>query len=183
MAREAVLLFVFVAFCQGAALGADVRTAEITHDNGRYAVRFDVHIAARSEPLKSYLTDYARYAERFPAIRESTILQRRSPTDLRLRLQIHGCVLFFCRTVTTVKDVKELPNNVITAAFDPTLSSFREGSERWQITPDADGTRLQYEARLVPAFYVPPLIGPWIMKRQLRSLLIDNARKLEVLAR
>lgn len=163
------------------ARAAEILAIEVTHAAGRYHVHFDVRLAAPADKLRRHLTDYASYATHFQSIRESEILSR-TPDNLRLRLQLHSCVLFFCRTVTQVKDITEQADGTISARIDPELSDFREATERWQITAEDGQTRLQYEAELEPTFYVPPLIGPWIIKHEIRETLKTGALKFEELA-
>lgn len=165
-----------------AGYGADVLVTEVAHVNGRYAVEFDVRLAAPPERLKHYLTDYANYASYFRSIRESRVLGRTRNGALRVHLRLHSCVLFFCRTATIVKDVTERPDGLITARIEPALSDFREATEVWRIVPDGGQTRLQYQAALVPKFYVPPVFGPWLLKRHIRTTLERSAVKLEALA-
>lgn len=165
-----------------AGYGAEVLVTEVTHANGRYAVEFDVRLAAPPGRLKHYLTDYANYASYFTSIRQSRVLGRTPNGALRVRLQLHSCLLFFCRTATVVKDVTERPDGMITARIEPNLSDFRDATELWRIVPDGGQTRLQYQAALVPKFFVPPVLGPWLLKRHIRTTLERSAVKLEALA-
>jgi hypothetical protein len=171
----------------GAASGAEVLQSDIVHADNRYTVRFDVRLDAPAEKLRRHLLDYPNYATHFKSIRESRVLGRQPDGALRVRLRIHGCALFFCRTVTVVKDISETPAGDIVARVDGSQSSFREGTERWRIDTEVGAlvgrTRLTYDAELVPGFYVPPVIGPWLLKAQLRKLLMNSAVKLEALAR
>lgn len=161
---------------------AQVTANEITRDGDRYEVAFDVRIAAPADRLMRYLTDYANYSEYFHSIRESTLLAGAPRAAQRVRLRLRGCVWFFCRTVTFVKDVTAAADGEIRARIEPRLSDFREATEYWRVTPSAGETRLQYRAALVPDFFVPPLIGPWLLKRQIRASLISGAETLETLA-
>jgi hypothetical protein len=40
---------------------------------------------------------------------------------------------------------------------------------------------LRYDSAFVLAFRLPPLIGPWLMKRELRREILTSAAKLEQL--
>lgn len=164
------------------AAAAQVTTNEITRDGDRYDVAFDVRIAAPTDRLMRYLTDYANYSEYFHSIRESKLLAGAPGAAQRVRLRLRGCVWFFCRTVTFVKDVTAAADGEIRARIEPRLSDFREATEYWRVTPVAGETRLQYRAALVPDFFVPPLIGPWLLKRQIHASLIAGAETLETLA-
>ena len=69
------------------------------------------------------------------------------------------------------------------AHADPRFSDFHEVSERWRIRPEGAQTRMEYNATLVPKFFVPPLIGPWVIKLRIRDSLLSGAETLETLAR
>lgn len=63
---------------------------------------------------------------------------------------------------------------------------FRRGHGRWTVSPCQDGrptTCLDARIELVPRFWVPPVIGPWVI----RGMVDDEARRtsfgLEQIAR
>jgi hypothetical protein len=165
------------------AAAGEVLTTEVTHADGRYTVRFDVRLAAPPERLKHRLTDYANYKTYFESFPESEILGLTPNGALRVHLKLHSCVLFFCRTVAITKEIIEHADGTIIAHIDPTASDFREATEQWRVLADDGHTRLQYRAELIPNFYVPPLIGPWILKYKIRETLEESSFKLEALAR
>jgi hypothetical protein len=169
--------------CAPPAGAARIALTEVTQVDNRYEVTFDVRLAAPADRLQHYLTDYANYASYFDSVAESTVLSGEPGGLQRVRLRLRSCVLFFCRTVTFVKEVAEQADGEILARIDPSASDFREATETWRITPAGNETRLQYRAELVPDFFVPPLIGPWLLKHKIRSALVSGAEKLEALAR
>jgi hypothetical protein len=52
----------------------------------------------------------------------------------------------------------------------------------WRVTDEGSRTRLHYEATRVAAFWIPPLIGPWAIKRTLREQLESGIVSLERVA-
>jgi hypothetical protein len=160
----------------------EILHTEVLHDDGRYTVAFDVRLAAAPDRIKQYLTNYEAYSSYFDSIRESAVLGRTPDGDLRVRLRVRSCVLFFCRTVNFVKDITEHADGSLTARIDPTASDFREATEHWHLFDEDGETHLQYRAELVPTFFVPPLIGPWLIKYKIREALESGALTLEALA-
>lgn len=158
----------------------EVLLTEVAHDDGRYTVRFDVRIAASRDRLAFYLTDYANYASYFQSVTASRVEPRGEGS--RVFLTLSSCILFFCRSVRITKDVHTAPDGAIVARIVPRESDFEEADERWRVLAENGTTRLHYEAELVPAFYVPPLIGPWLIRYRIREVLATNAEKLERLA-
>ena len=69
--------------------------------------------------------------------------------------------------MTQVQDVKQHAGGMIEAVTVPALSDFRRGIYRWQLRGENAATRMRFTAVLEPDFWVPPLIGPWMIKRKL----------------
>lgn len=158
----------------------EVLLTEVAHEEGRYTVRFDVRIRAPRERLAFYLTDYANYVKYFDSVTESRVEPHGAAS--RVFLTLSSCILFFCRSVRITKDVRTAPDGAIVARIVPAESDFEAADERWRVVAENGATRLRYEAELVPAFYVPPLIGPWLIRYKIREVLTTNAEKLERLA-
>jgi len=91
-------------------------------------------------------------------------------------------VLFFCREVELVERVVVEPESRIEATIVPERSEMRRGWARWDIEPQGQGTLVRYVAEVEPEFWVPPLIGPLVIRAALKSRGIRAARRLEALA-
>jgi len=66
----------------------------------------------------------------------------------------------------------------------PEASDFKRGKEQVivQETRQPGQTRVTYNASLVPDFFVPPLVGSWLMRKHIiRNLEVSN-RRVEKLA-
>jgi hypothetical protein len=92
-------------------------------------------------------------------------------------------MLFFCKTIQHTKDVVIHSNGDIVTTMVPEHSDFSSGWERWRFRAEHNKTRLIYHAVLEPTFYVPPLIGPWILKSTLSRTLTVTANRLEAIAK
>lgn len=165
------------------AAAATVVNADVTHAGGRYIVTFDVRIDAHSAEVRRHLSDYAHYTRLSDSITESRIVRVYSPTHVRVAVRLDSCILIFCKVLNVVREVETLDNGDIVTEVDPAESDFSEARERWHISEDTGATRLTYAAELVPSFYVPPLIGPWLLKSRIRRELRTTAERLESLAR
>lgn len=80
------------------------------------------------------------------------------------------------------EDVQTEGDGEIVGQALPSASDFRELREHWRIVPDDSGTRVHYAATMMPKFFVPPLIGPWLIKATLRRELATSARRIERLS-
>ena len=68
--------------------------------------------------------------------------------------------------------MKQHGGGLIEALTVPALSDFRRGIYRWRLQSENGATRMQFTALLEPDFWVPPVIGPWLIKRK----LLDEVR-------
>ena len=83
--------------------------------------------------------------------------------DLRLpsSLRVYGAV--------GAGRVEREHNRVMRAWADPEKSDFRRADEVWEFSEHDGGTRVIYRLKMIPGFWVPPAIGPYLIKRKLRK--------------
>ena len=163
------------------AVAATVLHTEVRHEAGRYAVALEVQLDAEPARVRALMTDYARLDRLSKTIVASRIV-RATEDAVRVRVDFRACVLIFCRTLRKTQEVREEPGGDIRSDYDPAESDFAFGREHWRIRAEGSGTRVRYDAELVPSFFVPPLIGPWIVKLKLRDELETTAARLEKFA-
>jgi len=63
----------------------------------------------------------------------------------------------------------------------PEQSDFNHSISEWRLQPDGDGTRILYHLEMEPKFWVPPIIGPWILQRRLArggAAAVDRIERL-----
>jgi len=170
-----VLIALLVAESAGAAtiLGADVH-----HQGQRYDVIFDFRVDAEAQRVRRLLTDYNR-KPLADSVRELRLLERRPDGSQRVRVVLRVCVLFICQTMTKIADMRELPNGDLLSVGDPAQGDFDLIRERWSFTSEGNATRVRYQSELIPRFFVPPLIGPWLLKSRLLSELETTAERIE----
>lgn len=85
----------------------------------------------------------------------------------RVHIVGEGCVWIFCRRIQQVEVVTVRKDGYLFSVTDAAHSDFRYGRALWHITDEGKTTRVQYNADFVPAFWVPPLIGPMIFKHRI----------------
>lgn len=107
-----------------------------------------------------------------------------SPDELathRAASVIRLCVLFFCKHLNQTQDLYHQPNH-LRAAVVPELSDFHYGYGDWKIA-DKDGlAQLTFTAALEPKFWIPPLIGPWVIRRKIAAEAHVTIETMERLA-
>jgi hypothetical protein len=179
--RATVLLITGLLFPALAAPATILRT-EATHDDDRYKLTFEVVLNAERDKVWSIMTDYNRLTRVSKVIVESRILKKEDENRHRVGVTLHACVLIFCKTMKKVVDIQAWPQNDIIVIGDPALSDFSYSVERWRVVAEGAKTRLYYSAEMVPDFFIPPLIGPWLMKSFLRKEIKATAIQVEALA-
>jgi hypothetical protein len=161
---------------------ADFLRTEVTHEDSIYRVDFEVRLAAPAPAIHRLLTDYDRLDRLSPRVAESRRLPARAGGPERLRLVVEVCVWVFCRRLQRVMDIEPRPEGDILSLAEPKEGDFAHVREQWRIYPEAARTRLRYEAEYTPAFFVPPLLGPWLIRHKLHDELVVVVERLEALA-
>lgn len=166
-----------------AATGSEVYTAAVSHQSGSYFVEVDTLVAIDMARTRELLTDYNHLGQVNPAIKESEILLTRKPGDYRVRTLTKACIWFYCKHIEQVQDVIESQDGSITAVVVPELSDFRHGYARVNLWQEPNGTRILIRSEVEPDFWIPPLIGPWLIKRKLLSEALETGDNLERVAK
>ncbi len=180
-ARHAISFCLLLGFV-GAAHGAQVLDATADRQGDTYRVDIRARIDAPQAAVRRIVTDYPNLSRLNPAIRSSKVLAAYGPGSSRVRTVTHACVLFFCKDIVQVQDVKVMPDGEVVATTVPALSDFKSAVARWRLSRQDDATVMDFSARFVPAFWVPPVIGPWLIRHKLSDEMAQTAQRIEQLA-
>lgn len=124
------------------------------------------------------LSGYDRLSEWVPGLTECRTVQMR-PRHLILQRGATQLWLFKINFTVTF-EVEEVPEKTI--HFDAVSGDFLEHRGSWRLQSKGGRVRIRYEATIHPKFFVPPVIGPWLLESQLRQsleALLEEARKQE----
>ena len=104
--------------------------------------------------------------------------------DAIIDLTLRPCVWLLCRKMHKVSKVSINAYGGIVYTTVPESSDFKRGREQVIVksTKTPGQTRIKYNASLVPDFFVPPLIGTWLIRRHVRQNLEVSMERLEKLA-
>ena len=156
--------------------------SSVTLDDGVYTISVEARIAAPADTVFHFITDYDHLNTINTAIRESRIIRTDGPDRHRVRTVIRACILFFCRSVLQVQDMERHSGHRLVADIIPELSDFRQGRAEWRLADAGDATTMNFDAELEPAFWVPPIIGPWLFRNKIVSELLESAAHMEAAA-
>lgn len=89
-------------------------------------------------------------------------------------------LLVFCFRARMVEQVEECAGGEVITTIVPDESDFLYRLSRWHIAPaGAEHARLQMSSTLHPAFWVPPLIGPWPLMLKMLSVARQTSLEIE----
>jgi hypothetical protein len=128
------------------------------------------------------LTDYDLFTQFSSVFVEARNEEPGTNGKPRYFTRMEGCIMLFCKSFVRNGELTLTPEKEIVALADPERSDFSYSRERWILQSDGDGTLLIYDFELEPAFWVPPIVGPFIMKRVLRKGGTDAVDRIEALA-
>jgi len=155
----------------------EVKEASVTYEKGVYRLVFNVVIDAELNKVRTIVTDYPHLYQLSQMLTQSTLMDTPKDQPPRRLLVAHVCWLIFCREIRAVEDI-ETANDVINTRLVPEQCDFKSGSTRWQLSALAErSSRIEFTSDLQPDFWIPPVIGPLLVKRRLMKealLLIDN---------
>lgn len=158
---------------------AVMRNLTVDREEGAYQVRFEAVVDVPPDRVFALLTDYDRLNRLNPGIVVAKRLEADSAVGDRVRTVLEGCVLFFCRRMERVEIIQTSNQRLITTRMVPEASDFRSGKTRWQLAAVAEGTRVRFRGRMVPDFWVPPVVGSWAIESDLRANMRTLVRRLE----
>lgn len=149
---------------------------QVSVRGGAYRMHLQLTLKAPIDRVYAALTDYSAIKRLNPAVKRSELIQHDGQT--LLRMHIKSCVLFMCFPVTQTESMSADKPASIRGTIIPALSSFKSGFSRWRLRPDKGGTDADFTATLVPSFYIPPILGTWIIKNKLRAEMHATATHL-----
>src|SRR5690606_28342974 len=161
---------------------AQVEAVSVEADGETFHITLDAVVDGPQARVYGVLSDYTRLDRMNPSIRSISVRPAPGNTGKRVRSVLEDCVWFFCRRIIQVEDVIERDPFTILGHVVPGQGDFAAGSFSWHVTAEGARTRVHYEASQVPRFWVPPLIGPWMIAKVMRSRLTSSIAVLERLA-
>jgi len=180
-ALRAVVVSLAAASATMAPLAACAADASVTREGAILYVGATVNAAAPVESCYAVLTDYERLSEFVPGIRSSKVVSQ--PGEM-LKIEQVGVAgpSFLGLTVRTTLGLTLTPPGAGPEArvdFGAYGGNLRQMYGAWVVRESKAGCRIEYRATIEPDFPVPPLVGPFVMRRQVEAQLDAIAREIE----
>jgi hypothetical protein len=164
-----------------AAAGAEPEI-EVGFDGSRLEFRMDAALLAPPEHVAAIVHDYSRLDRVLPLVVESRSLGPAGEGLERVFTRMRGCLLFLCRELDHVFDVRAVRGGWSSSITVPELSRFRRGQLAWLIEPGHGNrahSRMQIYGFLEPDFSVPRLLGPALVRLWVRAELAGSVGRIE----
>lgn len=161
---------------------AEIRSVQMQKLGKSYQVRAETYLQARPEYVFATLMDYDEFHRLTRGITSTRWLQETHQGMPLAYTRIDSCVAFFCRSLEKVEAVRVISAEHFETEVLPHKSDFRSYRTRWLLTAEGTGTRIVYELEMEPDFWVPPLVGPWAIRRKAESSALEIAERIEYLA-
>ena len=164
---------------------AEIQSLQVTRNGARYDVEMEVKLQAPSAASYAVFAAPGNLPKINPAVQQVQLIEHRADQQARVYTEVRVCALFYCKTLHQMQDMRYAPRpdgGDLHAEVLPGLSDFSYGRADWQFRSTGVATHLHFSAELEPAFWVPPLIGPWLVERSLREEAQRTSAGIEKLA-
>jgi len=162
---------------------AELRSIDVEHNKGRYSVSSVVWFDASVPQVFEVFRQWDLSTQFSSAIVESRDIAADEDGRPGYYVRNQGCVLFFCKSFIRQGHVELKLDEELRAIADPAISDFRMSNESWTFVGEGGGTVVTYNLLMEPDFWVPPGIGPYLIKRKFRNNGGDAIERIEEIAR
>lgn len=166
----------------GTAAAAEMRSVDVDHAKGLYTMVSEVWFDATVDQVYAVFSDWDLSTQFSSVIVESRNVDADTKGRPQYYVRNRGCVLFFCRSFERQGYVVRKPNKELHAFANPDISDFRLSDETWRFRAEDGGTVVSYRMLMEPDFWVPPGIGPYLIKRKFENDGGEAIDRIEALA-
>ncbi|HEX4049340.1 MAG TPA: hypothetical protein VHY19_00480 [Steroidobacteraceae bacterium] len=170
-----------------AASAAEVLSVQATRHGAAVSVGLRIALNEPAPAIFRALLRYGAMGRYEPDLRAIHIETTADPNRVRLFLTLHTCVLLFCKTLRQEQIMTATPDaggGVVQAQFVAASGAF-SGNGRWVVAPcmaHQGKACMDVRIDLTPLFWVPPMIGPWLIRRKMYEQALHISTGLEQLA-
>ena len=167
------------------AAAATIDGFDVTKQKGIYSFEAQARLAATRESIYAVITDFDdnAYSRISRSYKESRYLESAEDGTPIVYTRMEGCMKKRCISFARTERLEtDAPRWIKTTAL-PEQSDFKHAMSEFVLEPDGDGTKMIYRTEIEPDFFVPPLIGPWFLKRTVSKGALRALDRIEGLAR
>ncbi len=154
---------------------AEFGNIDVELDDGIYTVHAEARIDAGISAVRAVITDYNHMHWITGAVLKAETLERPERDVAIVFVESRACFSIFCKTIEQVQHADARDPSRIVVTTLPGRGDLKQGRTVWQLERiDAQSTKLSWDMLMEPDFWVPPLIGPGLI----RSGLADEGRDM-----
>ena len=167
------------------AAAATIDELDVSRQRGRYSLEAEARLDATPQSIFAVLTDFDdnAYSRISRAYKESRYLEPAADGTPLVYTRLEGCALWHCMSLERTERIETDEPYWIKSTVLPESSNFKHSMSEWRLAPDGDGTKMTYTLEMEPDFFVPPVVGPWYLKRTLSQGGLRAVTRIERLAR
>lgn len=143
-----------------------------------YRIASSGTVAAAPAAVWQILTDYNHLAEYLPNLHSTRVVSRNGDSVIVEQLGT-ARFLFFSQTIRLLVRVQErAPDRIDISLIDGDMKVYRAS---WELRPlaGASGTRVVYNATIVPKFDVPWIVGTDVVKKDVARMMAAVLLRLD----
>ena len=178
--RSIAVLAVAAALGGPLAWAATMRSLDVDKKDERYSLVAETFLAAPADSIYAVLVDYDRMNRISSVYKEFGYLEPDADGTPIVYTRMEGCAFIYCKSMRRVERLEMTPPHYIRTVTLPEQSDFKYAISEWLLEPVGDGTNVTYKLEMEPDFWVPPVIGPWFLKR---TLMKGGTRAIERIER
>jgi hypothetical protein len=183
------LILASLALFPGTSSSADIKTIEIKKMKNVYHMHINATVDADVDSVIRIITDFENLPLINPYLKESKLLDTQEDERTTVNMLTEICVLFLCYNTRHVQTFHFIENGILFSRIIPEKSDFQAGWMRWEIKEiDSNKispvTKIKLDIEMVPDFFVPPVIGPYqikrIMLKMTRAIIINLEKEAKI---
>jgi hypothetical protein len=129
-------------------------------------VSLDAELAAPAAAVYARLADFAALSALNPSLQVQALSPAAADGRQHLLSQAEFCVLGLCRLLRHSQQLRSLKSgqggSIVAVTEPPPASDFQSGESDWTVSELGEGrSRLRFESRLRPDFWLAPAPGCW----------------------
>lgn len=178
------IILITLVLLPGTSLCAEINSVEVRKENNHYYLHINATVNADINNVINIVTDYENLASINPYLIESKLLDNPKDERTTVNMLTEICVLFLCYNIRHVQTFSYIENGILFSRIIPGMSDFQAGWMRWEIKEiDSNKiypvTQIIMNIEIVPDFFIPPVIGPYQIKKIMLEMTRDTIINLE----
>lgn len=168
--RRRWLVWAALGLAAGAAAAAEssapIRSLDVTYDGTTYVLKATMFAPVPPETALAVLTDFPNMAKWVPNVTDSHVVK---PGEKDMTIEQSGTAKLgsFSFPYTSVREIVMVSPNVIRST--QVKGSMKSQQSLMTVTPEGDGSKMQYELDVVPSLITSAVMSPELLKNNVHE--------------